>query len=66
MAVAGNIALFERVTEAGRFPVDENFTEISRRMPNAYGSVGYSREVGFPAIVEACSLGLGATIQREN
>ena len=65
LAVAGNIALFERVTEAGQFPVDDNFTEICRIMPNAYGGVGYSREVGFPALVEACSLGLGATVQRE-
>ena len=40
LAVAGNIALFERVTEAGQFPVDDNFTKICRIMPNAYGGVG--------------------------
>lgn len=66
LAVAGNIALFERVTEAGQFPADDNFTKICRIMPNAYGGVGYSRAVGFPALVEACSLGLGGTVKSEN
>ena len=63
LAVAGNIALHERVTEGGQLLPD--FTEICRTMPNLYGTIGYSREMGLPALVEACSLALGADVGNE-
>ena len=64
-AVAGNIALLERITKAGRFRVDENFTALCRTMPNKFGGTGYNREAGFPALLEACSIGLGVNIHLE-
>ena len=65
LAVAGNIALLERTTKAGLVHVG-NFIEICRINPNAYGGIGYSGEVGFPALVQACSLGLGDNVSIEN
>ena len=65
LAVAGNIALHERVTKGGQLLPDDNFTEICRTMPNLYGAIGYSREMGLPALVEACSLALGADVGNE-
>ena len=65
LAVAGNIALFERVTKAGKLFVDENFTALCRTMPNEFGGIGYNREAGFPALVEACSIGLSENVHVE-
>ena len=71
LAVAGNIALLERVTKGGQISVDsvaDNFTALCRTLPNAYGGIGYNRVSGFPALLEACSLGLGidARIEKAN
>ena len=65
LAVAGNIALLERITKAGQLRVDENFTALCRTMPNEFGGIGYNREAGFPALIEACCIGLGVNIHLE-
>ena len=65
LAVAGNIALLERVTRAGQLFVDKNFTALCRTMPNEFGGTGYNRDAGLPALVEACSIGLGENIHVE-
>ena len=62
LVVAGNIALLERVTKAGQLRVVENFTAICRTMPNEFGGIGYNREAGFSALIEACSIFLGVNI----
>ena len=71
LAVAGNIAILERVTKGGQLAVDsvaDNFTALCRTLPNAYGGIGYNRMSGFPALLEACSLGLciGARNEKAN
>ena len=61
LAVAGNIALLEWVTKGGLLGIDsvgDNFTAVCRTLPNAFGGIGYNRQSGFPALVEACALGL--------
>ena len=68
LAVAGNIALLEQVTKGGQLAVDsvsDNFTALCRTLPNAYGGIGYNRVSGFPALLEACSLGLGTDAKNE-
>ena len=66
LAVAGNIALLEWVTKGGLLGIDsvgDNFTSVCRTLLNAFGGIGYNRESGFPALVEACALGLSANSQ---
>ena len=68
LAVAGNIALLERVTKGGQLAVNsvaDNFMALCRTLPNAYGGIGYNRVSGFPALLEACSLGLSTDAKNE-